>query len=187
MYKRQEIHSAKYDWITDDLIVEAMSGFAAKKSPGPDGLKPIIFPHLPRNIIKYINFIYKGCVKFSFTPTQWKDTKLIFIPKPGKAAYNQAKSYRPISLSNYLLKTLERLAGWKMKIALKQNPVHTRQHGFRNDRSTETAISDAANHIKGNILQRKFCVGVSLDIQAAFDSIKPVSYTHLTLPTIYSV
>ena len=107
------------------------------------------------------------------TPTKWKDTKLIFIPKPGKSAYNQAKAYRPISLSNYLLKTLERLAGWKMKIAIKDNPVHSRQHGFRTDRSTETAISDAANYIEKNILKRKFCIGVLLDIQAAFDSIKP--------------
>ena len=132
-----------------------MSGFQAKKSPGPDGLKPVIFNHLPLKFIKYIDFLYKSCVCFSFTSTKWKDTRLIFIPKPGKDSYNSPKSYRPISLSNYLLKTLERLAGWKMKIALKNNPVHTRQHGFRNDRSTETAIS--------------------------------VSYTHLTLPTIYSV
>ena len=60
-----------------------------------------------------------------------------------------------------------------MKIALKDNPFHAKQHGFRNDRSTESAISDAADYIESNILQRKFCIGVSLDIQAAFDSIKP--------------
>ena len=46
-------------------------------------------------------------------------------------------------------------------------------HLFRSDISTETAISDAANYIESHILDRKFCVGISLDIQAAFDSIKP--------------
>ena len=146
-----DIRNEKYDWINNELIVQAMAGFQAKKSPGPDGLKPVIFPHLPDNFISYINFLYKCCVKFSFTPTKWKDTKLIFIPKPGKKAYNIAKSYRPISLSNYLLKTLERLAGWKMKAAIKTNPVNTRQHGFRSDRSTETAISDATNYIESHI------------------------------------
>ena len=40
-----EIHTADYNWISDELTVEAMSGFQAKKSPGPDGLKPIIFPY----------------------------------------------------------------------------------------------------------------------------------------------
>ena len=36
-----------------------MCGFKNKKSPGPDGLKPIIFKHLPDNIIREIEFIYK--------------------------------------------------------------------------------------------------------------------------------
>ena len=31
----------------------------------------------------------------------------------------------------------------------------------------------ATNYIESHILDRKFCIGVSLDIQAAFDSIKP--------------
>ena len=65
-----DIHTAKFDWITDELTMQAMMGFQAKKSPGPDGLKPIIFQHLPINMIKYINFIYKACVSFSFTPTK---------------------------------------------------------------------------------------------------------------------
>ena len=59
-----------------------------------------------------------------------------------------------------------------MKIAIKENPVHAKQHGFRSDRSTESAISDAADFVESNILKRKYCIGVSLDIQAAFDSIK---------------
>ena len=131
--EREIIVDFPCDWITEDLTVLAMAGFQAKKSPGPDGLKPAIFPHLPKNIIYILNFIYKACVFFSFTPTKWKDTKLIFIPKPGKKAYNVAKAYRPISLSNYFLKTLERLAGWKMKMAIPENPVHAKQHGFRSD------------------------------------------------------
>ena len=66
----------------------------------------------------------------------------MFLPKPGKPRYNIAKAWRPISLTNYLLKTLERLAGWKMDEALQTHPVHTLQHGFRNDRNTKTAVSE---------------------------------------------
>ena len=154
-----QIKTSDTSWISQELIQQAFAGFKAKKSPGPDGIKPIAFQHLPNNIIGYLEFTYKACICFSFTPTKWKDTRLIFIPKPGKASYSSAKSYRPISLSNYLLKTLERLAGWKMKIALKQNPVHARQHGFRNDRSTETAISDATNYIESHILQKSSVLG----------------------------
>ena len=47
-----------------------------------------------------------------------------------KDDYSQAKSYRPISLMNYLLKGLERLSVWVADTALEDNPLHTKQHGF---------------------------------------------------------
>ena len=36
-------------------------------------------------------------------------TKAILIPKPGKANYDNPKSYRPISLTSFLMKGLERI------------------------------------------------------------------------------
>ena len=46
-----------------------------------------------------------------YTPKVWKEAKLIFIPKPGKSSYKVAKSRRPISLTNYLIKALEKPDG----------------------------------------------------------------------------
>ena len=97
----------------------------------------------------------------------------MFISKLGKESYNDPKSFRPISLSNYLLKGLERLAVWHMDIRLKENPVHARQHGFRSDRSTETAISELTSYVESFILKKEYCIGVFLDIRGAFDNIKP--------------
>ena len=37
-------------WITQAHVRRVLLKFKAKKSPGPDKLKPIIFKHLPRNI-----------------------------------------------------------------------------------------------------------------------------------------
>ena len=45
---------------------------------------------------------------------------MVYIPKVGKDAL--AKSYRPISLMNYLLKGLERLSVWVADTALEDNP-----------------------------------------------------------------
>ena len=84
-----------------------------------------------------------------------------------------AKAWRPISLTNYLVKALERLAGWKMDEAIQSHPIHTMQHGFRNDRNTETAVSEVADYIEKNIYNNKFVIAIFLDIQAAFDTIKP--------------
>ena len=84
-----------------------------------------MFKHLPKTFYKHITEVYKCCILLKFTPTTWKDTRVIFIPKPGKENYNKAKSFRPISLSNYLLKGLERLLGWHMKEKLIENPIHS--------------------------------------------------------------
>ena len=70
--------------------------------------------------------IYKAAIALHFTPTKWKSSKVVYIPKVGKDDYNQAKSYRPISLMNYLLKGIERLSVWVADTALEDNPLHTK-------------------------------------------------------------
>ena len=165
------IHSRHSDWINDNLLEQAFKKFNKKKSPGPDGIKPIVFEHLPSNFCKQLIFIYKCCVHFQYTPRLWKDTKVIFIPKPGKDDYTQPKSFRPISLSNYFLKAFERLVCWRMDHALSFFPIHQRQHGFMTGRSTESAISVTTNYIEKYLAHKQYCLAVFLDISAAFDSI----------------
>ena len=51
--------------------------------------------------------------------------------------------------------------------------MHTRQHGFRADRNTVTAISEVTDLIEQNIFFNKHALAVLLVIQAAFDTISP--------------
>ena len=96
------------DWITPEKVRTALLEFKPNKAPGPDNLKPIIFKYLPMNIIQYITYIYRCCIATHYTPVMWKKSKVIFIPKPGKDDYRMPKAFRPISLTNFLLKGLER-------------------------------------------------------------------------------
>ena len=159
------------DWVSEKLIVQALAKFDTKKSPGPDELKPIIFKHLPPNCIKFLSIIYKAALALHYTPSRWKETKVIFIPKTGKDSYKSPKAFRPISLSNYLLKGLERLCVWRMDEKLKLFPLHAHQHGFTKGKSTESAIANVLELLERQLLQNKPCVGVFLDIRSAFDSI----------------
>ena len=45
------------DWINLDLIRLALNGFEKKKSPGPDGLKPVVFDHLPAEYLEFLEII----------------------------------------------------------------------------------------------------------------------------------
>jgi hypothetical protein len=46
---------------------------------------------------------------YGFIPIAWRQVKVTFIPKPGKLGNTEAKTYRPIILSSFLLKTMEKL------------------------------------------------------------------------------
>ena len=163
----------KYNkWINIDLIRQALAGFEKKKSPGPDDIKPIIFEHLPTEFLDALELAYKTTIHLGYTPKAWRATKVIFIAKPGKETYDQPKSFRPISLSNYFLKGLERLVVWNMDLALISHPIHHKQHGFTTGKSTESAISNTVDYIEKHIMKKQHCVGVFLDIGSAFDSIK---------------
>ena len=96
---------------------EKLKYINVQKSPGPDTFKPIMFKYLPKYIIEIIKFIYKACLALHYTPRQWKESTVVFIPKQGKENYQQAKSYRPISLSNSLLKGLEKHLVEQMDLA----------------------------------------------------------------------
>jgi len=64
--------------------------------------------HIDKKLVK----IYKESLRTGKIPGSWLETKVVFIPKPGKADYCDPKSFRPISLSSFLLKGLERLIFW---------------------------------------------------------------------------
>ena len=53
--------------------------------------------------------------------------------------------------------------------------MHDRQHGFRKNKSTASAISDTVNYIEKHMANDEDVIGVSLDIQAAFDTIQPLA------------
>ena len=158
-------------WINPELVSKALRRFKPNKAPGPDGLKPIVFRHFPPNIIEALTLLFQVCIALGHTPSKWRDTRVIFLPKPGKKSYDIPKAYRPISLSNFLLKTLERLVVWKMDADLEKKPLHTNQHGFTKGKCTESAISSTADYIEQFLFERQHCLGVFLDISSAFDSI----------------
>ena len=169
--KTAEINSTNIPGFNEGNLIEVFNGFKSKKSPGPDQLKPFILKELPKSKVTELLFIYKSMLLLKFTPTQWKESKVIWIPKAGKDDYKHYKSWRAISLSNYALKGLEKLI---VKQADKDMiNVNIHQHGFRRNKSTESAISETANYIERHITVGQDVLGVFLDIQAAFDTILP--------------
>jgi hypothetical protein len=85
---------------------------------------------------------------YGFIPTAWRQVKVTLIPKPGKRDYNEAKAYRPISLSSFLSKTMEKTVDRHIRdSALKKYPLHRNQHAYQIGKSTETALHNVVTHM----------------------------------------
>jgi hypothetical protein len=78
---------------------------------------------------------------YGFIPMSWRQVKVTFIQKPGKLDYTEAKAYRPISLSSFLLKTMEKLVDRHIRDGvLRIYPLHRNQHAYQTGKSTETSL-----------------------------------------------
>ena len=53
--------------------------------------------------------IYEACYKLAHVPETLQESIIAFINKPGKKDYTQCKSWRPITLLNFLFKGLEKV------------------------------------------------------------------------------
>jgi hypothetical protein len=97
--------------INHSKIRWSLSTFKPFKSAGTDGILPALLQQGVEHLVPHLCRIFRACTAYGFIPTAWRQIKVTFIPKPGKLDYTEAKTYRPISLSSFLLKTMEKLVG----------------------------------------------------------------------------
>ena len=77
------------------------------KAPGPDGIQPWVMKNLNESALDRLVILYRASMALGYVPRIWRKANMVFIPKAGKDSYKQAKSYRPISLTSFILKGLE--------------------------------------------------------------------------------
>ena len=70
------------------------------------------------------------------------------------------------------MKVMERVVLWYInEEILQDNQLSDHQHAFRGGRSTETALTELVSNIESGLAQKKYTLGVFLDIQGAFDNV----------------
>ena len=170
-YRKAAIHSSECcgSFITAQKVKAAFDSFGADKAAGPDGFKPIVFQKVGAVTIDRITAIFRASLALGYIPARWCKSNVICLPKVGKADYSKVKSFRPISLSSFLLKGLERCIQWRVEeTVLRARPFHSNQHAFRGGRSTDTALSQFCDTVEQAILRGQYCIGVFFDIEGAF-------------------
>ena len=139
----EELHNL-ITYIDVNKVKAAINSFGPKKAAGPDGLKPIVLQKLDEVTLGKMTRLYQRVIESGYTPRCWREMKVIFLPKQGKSSYAVAKAYRPITLSNFALKALERIIQWYVIEKCVKLPL-TAQYAYTKGRSTELALSEFVN------------------------------------------
>nr|AMS38365.1 hypothetical protein [Bactrocera tryoni] len=172
-----EHRPSREDWsiakqlFTADSIRWAMASFERFKSPGVDGIFPALLQQGEQFLLPHLVRLLRESLAMAYIPEVWRTAKVIFIPKVGRKDYSLAKSFRPISLTSFLLKTMEKIVDHEIRSkALKSAPLHAAQHAYRAGRSTNTALYQLTSEIESSLENGEVMLCAFLDIEGAFDN-----------------
>lgn len=150
-------------------LVELQSALKASKdrsAPGEDGVDYCILRALPKEFKECLLHIYNEILETGSFPAEWKRFGVFFIPK------KDSNKFRPISLAQCTLKTMERMVKNRLYRWLeKEHILPNSQHGFRNDRSCIDNLAILISDINLEWYERRDTCAVFLDIKGAFDNV----------------
>jgi len=166
----------RQDWKIVDRTVDlnkvkwAIQAMDPYKSPGPDGIYPIFLQKGIEILAPFLTRIYRASLGRGYVPASWQQVRVVFIPKPGRDSYAVAKAFRPISLSSFLLKGLEKIVDRRLKdTCMVQSPLHHKQHAYQTGKSTETALHCLVERVEGALEDKQYALACFLDIEGAFN------------------
>ncbi len=142
----------------------------ACKSAGYDDIHPSVVKSVISTIANPLAHIFNLSLSSGIFPNNFKIAKVTPVFKNGdKKLLN---NYRPISVLPVFSKILEKIMYSRLSSYLEINSFLTdKQYGFREKHSTYMALVDLIDKITNEIDNKKFSLGIFIDLSKAFDTI----------------
>ena len=124
---------------TISQVQEAIKQSKNNNSQGPDRLNIRHLKHIsPLGLSSwtFLTSMFKTALNKNIIPHTWKLANIVPIPKPNKDT-NKGTSYRPISLTSIIAKTLEKRLLPYITANIPNTPI---QYGYKTQHSTLTAL-----------------------------------------------
>ena len=155
---------------SNDEVKYQILQLKSNKSTGPNSI-PTDIMHLIVDIISQpLSDIFNLSFAIGSFPDNLKIAKTIPIFKKGSKM--DVSNYRPISLLSNINKILEKLMYARIyKFLIKYNCLYDLQFGFRRKHSTNHALINITEKIRGTLDNNKLACGVFVDLQKAFDTV----------------
>ena len=140
-----------------------------KDSSGNDNLSNRLLKQMVDPILEPLTTIFNQSLTEGVFPQGMKEADVIPLFK-AKEHY-LVTNYRPISLLLTLSKLLEKVVYIRTYRFLNENgQFYQGQYGFRSGHSCQNAISELVGTVAKNMEEKKFTIGVFIDLSKAFDN-----------------
>lgn len=157
--------------INDMGVLNLLMKVKVGKASGPDKIPSIFLREACFGLYKGLTNLFKLCISQRRIPNEWKKANVHPVFKKGDKSC--AANYRPIALLSVISKLFEHIVVRYLAQHLDTNGlIDPRQHGFRRQRSCDTALISVFHTWAGVLDQTYSSVdAIFLDFKKAFDSV----------------
>lgn len=159
-----------YDILMEEICEAIKSQKSSAKSFDIDDLHPTIIKQFPRSAVKVMLVLFNLILK---TGTWvWDVSNVTFLKKTGKSNYMKPGSYRPITISSYMGKILEKILENRIRTHCELNHIlDDEQEGFRSKRNTSRYLYKLIARLDECRRRRITTFLLCIDFCKAFDSV----------------
>ena len=151
----------------------------AHKAPGPDGVPNVVLKKSINAIATHLYFIFRAVFELETYPSEWKESIMVVLCKPGKPSYHHPKAYQPIALLNTMGKLLSSLIADNLSHFCESREVLPKtQFGRRPAHCTSDSMLLLTHSIKEVWRRKKVASILFLNIQGAFPNVVKETLLH---------
>jgi Reverse transcriptase (RNA-dependent DNA polymerase) len=162
------VNQLSFGQLSQQEYISIINGMLPKSSTDINGISTKLIKLLKFELMTSLLHLFNLRSNSGKFPSKLKSSRTIPIFKSGDPL--SCDNYRPISLLSALSKILEKFVANKLVDHLEgNNLLYSNQYGFLRNRSTIHNLSQLTNFITKELNEKKYVVGVFLDLRKAFD------------------
>ncbi|CAL8083510.1 unnamed protein product [Orchesella dallaii] len=158
--------------VTTDEVFNSIKLLDSQKPSGTDNIPAKVLISCAEEVAPYLANIINQILKDGEFPDVLKIALVTPLYKR-KGERHDIRNYRPISILSATAKLIEKIVYEKVMFFLEENnKIMDQQHGYRENRSTQSAVILLTDYIKQNLDNNKVTGAVFIDFVQAFDKVQ---------------
>ena len=153
-----------------DIKIAINKQKSGSKATDTYGIHPVMMKNFGYHVIRLLGILFNKVLDTGVWP--WTDSMTSFIKKDGKSDYTKPGAYRPICISSYVGKLLERILEKRLvTFSLKEEIIDECQEGFLPKRNTSRYLYRMISSLHEVKRKKMTAMLLLIDFEKAYDSV----------------